>query len=69
MSDVYNPETVIREALEARTLEAHDLARRRDLAGTAQDRAVLERQLQETEMQIQRLQRRLGKRAAEGETP
>ncbi|HEX7009122.1 MAG TPA: hypothetical protein VF184_04015 [Phycisphaeraceae bacterium] len=59
MGDAYNPETAIVEELEALTVEAHQLARKRDEAQSLEERQVLERQLRQVERQIEHLKRRL----------
>lgn len=59
MSEAYNPETEIFEQLEALTLEARELAIKRDDAKTEEDRQVLERQLHEIERRVEHLKHRL----------
>lgn len=58
MSEAYNPESAIYEQLEALEIEARDLAKKRD-AASADERAVLEQQLKETESQVAALKRKL----------
>lgn len=59
MSTIYNPEADITAEIERLELEARDLRRRLDHAGSADDRRVLNRQLQETQEQIEVLRSRL----------
>ena len=59
MSEVYNPESVIREHLESLELEARALVRKRDAAPPGDHRRVLERLLSEVEARVAALRRRL----------
>jgi hypothetical protein len=59
MSEAYNPESSIYERLEALAVQARQLAQKRDAAASAQDRAVLQRQLEEVEARVDRLKQRL----------
>ena len=59
MSQVYNPESELMEQIERLELEARDLRRKIEHLVNAQDRRVMNRQLQELEEQVSRLQSRL----------
>jgi hypothetical protein len=59
MSEVYNPETVEYEQLEALAVEARQLLQKRGEAHNDAERAVLDRQLREVEDQVEALRRRL----------
>jgi hypothetical protein len=59
MSQVYNPESDLMEHIERLELEARDLRRKIEHLVNAQDRRVMNRQLQELEEQVARLQSRL----------
>ncbi len=59
MSEVYNPETVEFEQMEALAVEARQLRQKRAEAHNAAERAVLDRQLREVEDQVEALRRRL----------
>ncbi|NBC11264.1 MAG: hypothetical protein GVY24_05935 [Planctomycetes bacterium] len=56
---VYNPETEVFEQLEAAAVEVARLRRKLEGLTDEQDRAVVKRQLSETETRIEALQRRL----------
>jgi predicted nuclease with TOPRIM domain len=59
MSQVYNPESDLMEEIERLELEARDLRRKIEHLVNEQDRRVMNRQLQELEEQVSRLQSRL----------
>jgi hypothetical protein len=59
MSTVYNPEADTMAQIERLELEARDLRRRVERAHNAEDKRVLNRQLQEVKEQIEVLQSRL----------
>jgi predicted RNase H-like nuclease (RuvC/YqgF family) len=59
MSQVYNPESNLMAEIERMERSAADLRRRIEHARTQQDKRVLNRQLQEIEEDIQRLQTKL----------
>lgn len=59
MSDIYNPETVIFEKLEALTVEARRLKHLGEQATDANDRKTLDRQRHEVEQQIEQLKRKI----------
>ena len=59
MSQVYNPESDLMEEIERLELEARDLRRKIEHLVNAQDKRVMNRQLQELEEQVSRLQSRL----------
>ena len=59
MSQVYNPESDLMAEIERMERSAGDVRRRVEHAHTAQDKRVLNRQLQEIEEDIQRLQTKL----------
>ena len=59
MSQVYNPESDLMEEIERLELEARDIRRKIEHLVNEQDRRVMNRQLQELEEQIGRLQSRL----------
>ena len=59
MSQVYNPESDLMEEIERLELEARDPRRKIEHLVNEQDRRVMNRQLQELEEQISRLQGRL----------
>jgi hypothetical protein len=59
MSTVYNPESDIMAQIERLELEARDLRRRVERARNAEDKRVLNRQLQEVKEQIEVLQTKL----------
>jgi hypothetical protein len=59
MSQVYNPESDLMEQIERLELEARDLRRKIEHLVNVQDKRVMNRQLQELEEQISRLQSRL----------
>ena len=59
MSQVYNPESELMAEIERLELEARDLRRKIEHLANAQDRRVMNRQLQELEEQVSRLQSRL----------
>ena len=59
MSQVYNPESDLMEQIERLELEARDLRRKIEHLVNEQDRRVMNRQLQELEEQVSRLQSRL----------
>jgi predicted nucleic acid-binding Zn-ribbon protein len=59
MSQVYNPESDLMEQIERLELEARDLRRKIEHLVNEQDRRVMNRQLQELEEQVTRLQSRL----------
>ncbi len=56
---VYNPETEVFEQLESATVEAARLRRKLEDLAHDNDRAIVRRQLTETETRIKALQRRL----------
>ncbi len=59
MSQVYNPESDLMAEIERMERSAADVRRRVEHARTAQDKRVLNRQLQEIEEEVQRLQTKL----------
>jgi hypothetical protein len=59
MSTIYNPESEIIARIETLELEARQIRRRLNNAHLEADRRVLERQLKETEQQIEVLRQRL----------
>ena len=59
MSQVYNPESDLMEEIERLELEARDLRRKIEHLINEQDKRVMNRQLNELEEQISRLQSRL----------
>ena len=59
MSQVYNPESHVREQIERLSLEARDLRRRVERSINPLDRRVLNQQLRDLEEQVQCLQARL----------
>jgi len=59
MSQVYNPESDQVAEIERLELEAREIRRRIERARSAQDRRVLNRQIQELEEQIHFLQERI----------
>jgi DNA-binding PadR family transcriptional regulator len=59
MSQVYNPESDVMGDIERMERSAADLRRRIGYTRTEQDKRVLNRQLQEIEEDIQRLQNKL----------
>jgi len=59
MSQVYNPESDLMAEIERLELEARDLRRKIEHLVNEQDRRVMNRQLQELEEQVSRLQSRL----------
>ncbi|HEV2295970.1 MAG TPA: hypothetical protein VGR35_19145 [Tepidisphaeraceae bacterium] len=59
MSSVYNPEADIIAEIERLELEARDIRRRVEHAHNAEDKRVLNRQLQEIKTQIEHLRSRL----------
>ena len=59
MSQVYNPESDLMEEIERLELEARDLRRKIEHLVNEQDKRVMNRQLNELEEQISRLQSRL----------
>lgn len=59
MSAVYNPEAEVIAQIERFELEARDLRRRVERAVSANDRRVLNRQLQEIKEQIEHLKHRV----------
>jgi hypothetical protein len=59
MSQVYNPESELMAEIERLELEARDLRRKIEHLVNEQDRRVMNRQLQELEDQVSRLQSRL----------
>jgi hypothetical protein len=59
MSQVYNPEAGLIQEIERLALEARDVHRRIDQAGSAADQQVLKQQLHEIEESIRTLQTRL----------
>ncbi len=59
MSQVYNPESDLMAEIERLELEARDLRRKIEHLVNVQDKRVMNRQLQELEEQISRLQSRL----------
>jgi predicted nucleic acid-binding Zn-ribbon protein len=59
MSQIYNPESDLMAEIERLELEARDLRRKIEHLVNEQDRRVRNRQLQELEEQISRLQSRL----------
>jgi predicted nucleic acid-binding Zn-ribbon protein len=59
MSQVYNPESELMEEIERLELEARDLRRKIEHLVNEQDKRVMNRQLNELEEQISRLQSRL----------
>jgi len=62
MNEVYNPESVQIERLEALSIEARRLAKARDQASGAEDRQTLTRQLGEVEQRIDQLRKWLRER-------
>lgn len=59
MSTVYNPEAEIIARIEKLELEAREIRRRLQHAKLDEDKRVLEKQLQETQQQVQVLRARL----------
>ena len=59
MSSVYNPESDTIAEIERLELEARDIRRRVEHAHTAEDKRVLNRQLEEIKTQIEHLRSRL----------
>jgi hypothetical protein len=59
MSEVYNPETLLRQRIEALEIEARTLVSKRDTAPANDDRQVLERMLGEIEARVTSLRRML----------
>jgi hypothetical protein len=59
MSAVYNPESDIIAEIERLELEARDIRRRVEHAHNAEDKRVLNRQLEEIKTQIEHLRSRL----------
>jgi hypothetical protein len=59
MSEVYNPETLLRQRIEALEIEARTLVSKRDVAPASDDRQVLERMLSEIEARVTSLRRML----------
>jgi len=61
MSVVYNPEAEIMGRIEALELESRDLRRKVEHACNAEDKKILNRQLDELRIEIQFLQSKLDK--------
>ena len=59
MSEVYNPETLLRQRIEALEIEARTLVSKRDTTPANDDRQVLERMLSEIEARVTSLRRML----------
>ena len=59
MSSVYNPESDLMAEIERLELETRDVRRRVEHARSEEDKRVLNKQLDELKMQIERLQERL----------
>ena len=59
MSSVYNPESEIIGEIERLELEARDIRRRVEHAHNAEDKRVLNRQLEEIRQQVEHLRTRL----------
>ena len=59
MSSVYNPEADLAAEIERLELEARDIRRKLEHAQNDNDRRVLQRQLKETEQQVELLRKRL----------
>ncbi len=59
MSEVYNPETLLRQRIEALEIEARTLVSKRDTSPANDDRQVLERMLSEIEARVTSLRRML----------
>lgn len=59
MSQVYNPESDVMAEIERLELEARDIRRRIEHVRSAEDKRVLNRQLQELKEQIEFLRSRL----------
>lgn len=62
VSEAYNPETVLFEKLEALTVEAGQLRRKRDAHPPGPDRDILDQQLREVEDQVEAVRRELKQR-------
>lgn len=59
MSTVYNPESDLKAQIERLELEARDIRRRSEKPMAEDDRRVLDRQLKETEQEIDLLRAKL----------
>ena len=59
MSAVYNPESEIIAEIERMELESRDIRRRVEHAHNAEDKRVLNKQLEELKQQIEALKKRL----------